>query len=415
MRGFLILELKKWRSSRRLWLCLLILAALMVGCLELELHQQAVAKDWQVEQVNNRIMLDKRYAKSSSETARALAKQDMVEHQLLKKRLKSDDAKPLLNGVWQSFKGGLPNVAPGSDLIARTLHAGEVEATRAQLQYLRQHNVTPILPLVFATNAETATNQNMDAYDLAFFSHTRQYHPNAWTQVWQWASIGGLLVGLTVLNLFLGDTLALERYGRIDHVRWLRLQNVSWHQLVLTKFVFHFVASLALVTTAFGVFLLYATVRSGLGDLRYPVQTWVAGKLVTPHWAWITAKDDANFFLPLQITMTPLARYLGRYAGLVVAILAANSALAMLVNRFVPSRVAGLMLGVVSPLLFFALPASKFNPWTYLNGDWVASNYLAHVLGTSVTVWPYVLGGISAVAVLALMGALIPVKGRRLS
>ncbi len=309
---------------------------------------------------------------------------------------------------------GDPEIAVQGSL-GHTLHAGEVESLRAQLIYMKELDIDPILPLGYPTNPTTTATQNMDVSDLADSNHTRQYYPNAWTQVWQWASVGGLLVALSVLNLFLGDTLAEEHHGRVDHVRWLRLQNVSWRQLVLTKFAFHFVASLALVAIAFGLFLIYAAVRNGLGDLRYPVQTWVAGKEVTQHWAWATAHDDANFFLPLQIKIAPLAQYLGRYAGLIVATLAANSALAMLVNRWLPSRIAGLMVGVVAPLLFFVLPASKFNPWTYLNGDWVASNYLAHVLGTSATVWPYVLVGILVVAVLALLGALVPVKGRRVA
>ncbi|WP_225046494.1 hypothetical protein [Lacticaseibacillus kribbianus] len=414
------LEWRKWVRGRRLWACLLILVALMIGCLEMERRQQAAATDWQVRQVDKRLAQAQRMAKSADPTARRLGKQDLANQKQIRRRIATGDAAGVLAATWRSFQGGtkgdkLPAVAPIADTMVTMLHAGEAEAMRAQLVYLRQHNVAPILPLAIPTNPDTATTNNLDAYDQQFFAHTRQYHPDAWTQVWQWASVGGLLVALAVLNLFLGDALAEERHGRVDHVRWLRLQNVSWRRLVLTKFAFHFVASLALVAAAFGLFLIYAAVRSGLGDLRYPVQTWVAGKAVTPHWAWSTARDDANFFLPLQIQIAPLARYLGRYAGLVVAVLAANSALAMLVNRFLPSRIAGLMIGVVAPLLFFVLPTSKFSPWTYLNGDWVASNYLAHVLGTSATVWPYVLGGIIAVAALALLGALVPVKGRRVA
>jgi hypothetical protein len=153
---------------------------------------------------------------------------------------------------------------------------------------------------------------------------------------------------------------------------------------------------------ALGIFLIYAWLRNGLGDLQYPVQSWVLGKDIVSPFGWLMASAEANYFSPLQISFIPLARYLGLlgFLGLVVFFL--NSTLTLLINRLVRMRLLALLIMVGLPLLGLVLPASVYNPFTYLNGDWAVSNYLGYFLSQRATVYPWVISGIGIAALVCL-------------
>jgi hypothetical protein len=63
--------------------------------------------------------------------------------------------------------------------------------------------------------------------------------------------------------------------------------------------------------------------------------------------------------------------------------------------------------------LGLVLPASVYNPFTYLNGDWVISNYLGYFLNQRAAVYPWIVGSIGIIAVGCLLLTIMP-PGRKL-
>lgn len=126
----------------------------------------------------------------------------------------------------------------------------------------------------------------------------------------------------------------------------------------------------------------------------------------------MTANAEANYFYPLHIVFIPLARYLGQLSVFWVSLLFLNSTVTLLVNRILHIRLLALLTMVIVPLLGLVLPTSIYNPFTYLKGDWVITNYLGYLLNQRAPVFPWVVGIMIAAGAVCLGLTLVPLSHR---
>jgi hypothetical protein len=410
------LELTKlWRQTK-LIPCILLLLMLMVGSLEISTYMQNQRLHTTTQGIEHWIVLFKKTIQPKD--PKQWSSEEKSDFQVMEKQLsalKRRDGMELRKDAVKQFSQTWPMLSySGNSIVDSNLHSGEVEATRKELLYLQRHNLATMLPLTIRTNPQTVLTNTVPVNEKdAFQELTQRFYVKGWEQIWLWSTIGGILIALTVINIFLGDILANEHDSQSDHTTWLRLQNYDRTKMVLTKLGVHFVLSCLMIFLALGVFLVYASLRNGLGDLRYPVQAWALGKKVVSPYLWLTATAEANYFAPLQITFIPLARYLGLFGIFGFVVLFLNSTLTLLINRLVRMRLLALLIMVVLPLLGLVLPASIYNPYTYLNGDWVVSNYLGYFLSQRAAVYPWVISGIGIAAIMCLVLALIPLKRKQ--
>ncbi|MFT8412549.1 hypothetical protein [Schleiferilactobacillus perolens] len=406
---------KLWRQNKIIP-CIVLLLVLMVGSLEVSTFMQGQRLNDAMETSKQTI---KEWKKPNPfEATKQLLPETKSEINLLNKQLaalKHRDGMSLREVAVKQFIRTYPMLSySGDPIIDASLHSGEVEATRKELLYLQRHQLPTMLPLTIRTNPQTTLTNTVPVNQRNLFQElTQRFYVKGWEQIWLWSTIGGILIALTVINIFLGDILANEHDSQSDHTTWLRLQNYDRTKMVLTKLGVHFVLSCLMIFLALGVFLVYATLRNGLGDLRYPVQAWALGKKVVSPYLWLTATAEANYFAPLQITFIPLARYLGLLGIFGLVVLFLNSTLTLLINRLVRMRLLALLIMVALPLLGLVLPVSIYNPYTYLNGDWVVSNYLGYFLSQRAAVYPWVISGIGIAAIVCLVLALIPLKRKQ--
>ncbi|MFT8582332.1 MAG: hypothetical protein ABF743_13375 [Schleiferilactobacillus perolens] len=400
------LELTKLWRQNKIIPCIVLLLTLMVGSLEISTFMQNQRLNTAAQSIEHWIKISKKTIQPQ-DPKQWLPKDksimQLMEKQLsdLKRRdgmaLREDAVKQFSHQTWPMLSYS------GNSIVDSNLHSGEAEATRKELLYLQRHNLATMLPLTIRTNPQTALTNTVPVNQRNLFQElTQRFYVKGWEQIWFWSTGGGILVVLAVINMFLGDILANEHDSQSDHTTWLPLQNYGQTRMVLTKLGVHFVLSCMMLFAALGIFLIYAWLRNGLGDLQYPVQSWVLGKDIVSPFGWLMASAEANYFSPLQISFIPLARYLGLlgFFGLVVFFL--NSTLTLLINRLVRIRLLALLIMVGLPLLGLVLPASVYNPFTYLNGDWAVSNYLGYFLSQRATVYPWVISGIGIAALVCL-------------
>ncbi|MFT8412553.1 MAG: hypothetical protein ABF743_13365 [Schleiferilactobacillus perolens] len=395
------LELTKLWRQNKLIPCIVLLLILMVGSLEASTFMQGQRLNTAEETSEQWIKLLKKTIQPKD--PKQWLPKDKSAMQLLEKQLvdlKRRDGMALRKDAVEQFTQISPMISySGNIIVESNLHSGEVEATRKELLYLQRYNLATMLPLTIRTNPQTALTNTVSVDQRNVFQElTQRFYVKGWEQIWLWSTVGGILVALAVINMFLGDILANEHDSQSDHTVWLRLHNYGQAKMVLTKLGVHFVLSCLMLFTALGIFLVYAWLRNGLGDLRYPVQAWALGKKVISPYSWPTATEEANYFAPLQITFIPLARYLGLFGFFGFAILFLNSTLTLLINRLVKIRLLALLIMVVLPVIGLVLPASIYNPFTYLNSDWVVSNYLSYFLRQRSSVYPWIIGGMGIAA-----------------
>ena len=405
------LELTKLWRQNKIIPCIMLLLMLMVGSLEISTFTQGQRLSDAVktsEQTIKELKQPNPFQGTKQLLPETKSTISLLDKQLV--ALKRRDGTSLREVGVKQFIQKWPMLSySGDNIIDFNLHSGEVEATRKELVYLQRHQLPTMLPLTIRTNPQTALTNNVPVFqDKVFQELTQRFYVKGWEQIWLWSTIGGILIALTVINIFLGDILANEHDSQSDHTTWLRLQNYGRTKMVLTKLGVHFVLSCLMIFLALGVFLVYASLRNGLGDLRYPVQAWTLGKKVISPYLWSTATEEANYFAPLQITFIRLSRYLGLLGIFGLAVLFLNSTLTLLINRLVKIRLFALLIMVVLPLLGLVLPASIYNPFTYLNSDWVVSNYLGYFLNQRAAVYPWIVGGIGIIAVGCLLLTMMP-------
>ncbi|WP_205527497.1 hypothetical protein, partial [Schleiferilactobacillus harbinensis] len=70
-------------------------------------------------------------------------------------------------------------------------------------------------------------------------------------------------------------------------------------------------------------------------------------------------------------------------------------------------RLLALLTMVIVPLLGLILPASIYNPFTYLKGDWTITNYLGYLLNQRAPVFLWVVGLIIGASLLSILLTLI--------
>ena len=121
----------------------------------------------------------------------------------------------------------------------------------------------------------------------------------------------------------------------------------------------------------------------------------------------MTATAEANYFHPLHIVFIPLFRYLGQLSVFWVSLLFLNSTVTLMVNRILHIRLLALLTMVIVPLLGLILPASIYNPFTYLKGDWTITNYLGYLLNQRASVFLWVVGLIIGASLLSILLTLI--------
>ncbi|MCI2170347.1 hypothetical protein [Schleiferilactobacillus perolens] len=410
------LELTKLWRQNKIIPCIMLLLMLMVGSLEISTFTQGQRLSDAVETSEQTIKELKQ--PNPFQGTKQLLPETKSTISLLDKQLvalKRRDGTSLREVGVKQFIQKWPMLSySGDNIIDFNLHSGEVEATRKELVYLQHHQLPTMLPLTIRTNPQTALTNNVPVFqDKILQELTQRFYVKGWEQIWLWSMIGGIMIALAAINIFLGDILANERDSQNDHTTWLRLQHYGRVKMVFTKLGVHLVLSCLMLFTALGIFLVYASLRNGLGDLRYPVQAWALGKKVVSPYLWLTATAEANYFAPLQITFIPLARYLGLLGIFGLVVLFLNSTLTLLINRLVRMRLLALLIMVALPLLGLVLPASIYNPYTYLNGDWVVSNYLGYFLSQRAAVYPWVISGIGIAAIVCLVLALIPLKRKQ--
>jgi hypothetical protein len=407
------LELTKLWRQNKLLPGIFVLLMLMIGSLEVSLYFQnrgintAVQNGettlaiWQTSTRSHFPKVDPKDWPSDVKTYLRLTAKQVTD-------LKQRNGYQITTDALASFTRSAPFLAYSGDTIIQGLHASEIEATRQELLYLHRNHLASMLPITIRTNPQTASTNSILTNEFDFYrTLTERYYEHGWWQIWFWATTGGLLVSLAVINLFLGDILAGEWDGATDHTRWLRLQNETRSKLILTKLAVHFGLSCLLLALALGLFLLYAWLRTGLGDLRYPVQTWALGKKVVSPYFWMTATAEANYFHPLHIVFIPLFRYLGQLSVFWVSLLFLNSTVTLMVNRILHIRLLALLTMVIVPLLGLILPASIYNPFTYLKGDWTITNYLGYLLNQRASVFLWVVGLIIGASLLSILLTLI--------
>lgn len=408
------LELTKLWRQNKLLSGMLVLLICMIGSIEASLYFQTQSISTAIQNSQTNLVIfktsaDRRWPEGwppDVETDYKLYNNQLTDLQQRNRYGISTDA--LI-----SFSTPSPYLAYTGFEISQGLHAGENEATRQELLYLERHHIGSMIPVTIRTNPETASTNNVPANETEVFQNiSTRYYEHGWWQIWFWATAGGLLVSLAIINLFLGDVLASEWDGSTDRTRWLRLQNETHTKLILTKLVVHFGLSCLLLGLALALFLLYAWIRTGLGDLRYPVQTWALGKRVVSFYHWMTANAEANYFYPLHIVFIPLAHYLGQLSVFWLSLLFLNSTVTLLVNCILHIRLLALLTMVIVPLLGLVLPTSVYNPFTYLKGDWVITNYLGYLLNQRAPVFPWVVGTMIVASVVCRGLTLVPLPHR---
>ncbi|WP_156488128.1 hypothetical protein [Schleiferilactobacillus harbinensis] len=411
------LELTKLWRQNKLLPGILVLLVLMIGSLEASLYFQLRGIDTNIEAgqvaMANLTASVRRHSSDNYLSTYDKAALETVEKQIT--NLRHRNGYQASTDAWTSFTRPYPWLSYSGDGVIEGLHAGEVEATRQELLYMHRYHIASMLPVTLRTNPQTASTNNIPTSEIGFYPPlTERYYERGWWQIWFWATAGGLLISLSVINLFLGDILATEWEGSTDRTRWLRLQNETHTKLILTKLAVHFGLLCLLLGLALGLFLLYAWLRTGLGDLRYPIQTWVLGKRVVSVYASMTATADANYFHPLHIVFIPLIRYLGRLGVFWVSLLFFNSAITLLVNRIMRIRLLALLTLVIIPLLGLVLPTSVYNPFTYLKGDWVITNYFGYLLNQRGPVFPWIVGLIIGSGLLSVFLTLIQLPKKKI-
>lgn len=412
------LELTKLWRQNKLLPGLLVLLMLMIGSLETSLYFQnrgintavqtgeTTLTIWQASTKSHFPKIDPKDWPSDVKTYLRLAAKQLAD-------LKQRNGYRVAADALTSFSRPAPFLAYSGDTIIQGLHAGEVEATRQELLYLHRNRLASMLPITIRVNPQTGRTSTISVDENAALQIlTTRYYERGWWQIWFWATAGGLLISLAIINLFLGDILASEWARPADHTRWLQLQNETRIKLILAKLAVHFGLSCLLLCLALGIFLLYAWLRTGLGDLRYPVQTWALGKKVTSPYFWMTATAEANYFHPLHIVFIPLARYLGKLGIFWLSLLFLNSTATLLVNRVLHIRLLALLTMVIMPLLGLVLPAGIHNPFTYLKGDWAITNYLGYLLNQRAPVFLWVVGTIIAAGLICFVLTLVPLPHR---
>ncbi|QFR23484.1 hypothetical protein [Schleiferilactobacillus harbinensis] len=408
------LELTKLWRQNKLLPGILVLLICMIGSIEASLYfqNQSVNTAIQYSQTNLaifKVSADKRWPEGWLPDVKTDYKS--YENQLTDLQHRNRSA--MTTDALTSYSTPTPYLLYTGFDITQGLHAGENEATHQELLYLHRYHIGSMIPVTIRTNPETAGTNNIPANEAEVFQNlSTRYYERGWWQIWFWAIAGGLLVSLAIINLFFGDILASEWEGSTDRTRWLRLQNETHTKLILTKLAVHFGLSCLLLGLALGIFLLYAWMRTGLGDLSYPVQTWALGKRVVSFYNWMTANAEANYFYPLHIVFIPLARYLGQLSVFWVSLLFLNSTVTLLVNRILHIRLLALLTMVIVPLLGLVLPTSIYNPFTYLKGDWVITNYLGYLLNQRAPVFPWVVGIMIAAGAVCLGLTLVPLSHR---
>lgn len=366
------LELRKLFRQQRLSNCFLILLLLMIGSLEISIYGQ---HQHQTQNVDN----FKEYLTAYQATTPINTAKDLEQLQLRKfanNALVKDDAQQAQAIAYKAMNSRRPWLNYSGDILMTNLRAGEVEATREELQYLKQHQLTANMPLTILTNPKTATTNSISNDGLTYFANlSKRYYTKGLDQIWFWAKIGGIFIALAVLNLFLGDILSGEWANRTNHLAWLNLNGVKTSRIMMTKFLIHFFSAISLLIITTIVFLIYAMFRTGLGNLAYPVQNWQLGSMVKTPYFWLTANEDANYFAPFQIVFKPLSGYLAQFLLFIIALCLLNSALTIFINYLIKNGLITLIIMTLLPLGYFILPTGK-TPLQFLNFDWLATGYL---------------------------------------
>ncbi len=373
-----VLELKKLTRQKKISNCFFILIIAMILSLELTIFLQAQHRNQSLDNFQAYLQIFKKTAGTDSGTKKEL-KQRKKQYLALKEnngyqaQLLANDSMHLQN-PWMSYSG---------ESLMPNLHSGEAEATKKQLEYLKKNKIAANLPLTVVSNPMTELTNSIPADQLDFLAEIfKSSHTTGYGQIWFWASIGGAFILLAIINIFLGDILSIEWTDKTNHLAWMRLNGVRTSKLISLKFVVHYFTSLAVVSGATIVFLLYAKFRSGLGDLLYPVQNWHKGPNIVSQYSWGTASDDANFFSPFQIEFRPLSNYLLKFILFILVLLLLNSALTIAINYLIRNRIFSLSLMTFVPLLYFVIPQNTKTPFQFLNFDWLATGYLNYYYGT---------------------------------
>lgn len=280
--------------------------------------------------------------------------------------------------------------------------AGEVQATRHELMYLQKNHITAMFPIAFLANPKTAESVNPPlALAPIIPIMTTSYYENGWYQVWDWFRTGGIIFGLITINLAFGTGVAEELQNGAQRLRFLRLHQVNWWRLVTTRWLSLIAIPIVSLVAATGLFLGYSLMRTGLGDLRYPVQHWITGPPWDTLFNDVRLREAMNYFAPLRIELMPLSRYLLLAGTLLLAIICLNAAIILLVSRIVKQPLVTQVLSALWPFLIF-LPINAHNPFSYLNIDTSATNYIATVVDTTQTLYWPILGSIFLAALLIL-------------
>ena len=366
------LEILKLRRQRRLIFSFILLLAVMIGALEVSLYRQQQQLQSTTEQMTATLVL----LKKTGNPADVQVQKTVTLFETQRNDLQTLNVTKLTSAGYDSMHQQNPWLLYSGQTLLPNLHAGETQATLDELHYLKTFNIPSMMPLTIRINPSTVTTNNLNANDSSWLpALSSRFYEKGWYQVWMWAAVGGVFILLSLLNVFLGDQLATEYDSDPTHQSWLKMQGIGYKKMILVKLGTHIMASLAVVGSALGVFLIYAYFRTGLGNLGYPVQYWQSGAAHT-FYLWPTAQKDASFFAPLKMVFQPLTKYLLSLGIFTVTMIVFNSAFTLLINQLVKLRFPVIIGLTLLPLIGFVLPASRFNPYTWLNADWLITNYL---------------------------------------